>query len=514
LAEAHFHLGNALWKARRPGEAGAALRRSIELGPGSAAAHNSLGLALIAEDRIDEGIAAFRRAIELKPGMHETYINLGNALSSAGMASDALEAFGTAANLSNDPAAWDNVLFSINYVPGVTVEKIREEHERWVRQAVAPKNVAVYRSHGNDRTPGRRLRVGYVSPDFNAHPVVRFFLPLLENHDRQSVEVFCYSNVAMADAQTEKIKPQADGWRAIRGVGDGEVAEMIRRDAIDILMDLSLHGEGNRLGVFAMKPAPVQATWLGYVGTTGLGAIDYRLSDPYLDEPGHDPHFVERTIRLRRSFWCYQQPSLESEQRPTPAATNGYATFGCFNNYAKVNVEVLGVWARILAALPGSRIIIHSRPGSHRDRALAMFAAAGVEAARVRFVGFMLTEHYMRLHHEIDIALDPFPFGGGTTSCDALFMGVPLVTLKGATGAGRAGTTLLSNMGLGELIARSTDEYASIAKSLAGDVPRLVGLHGELRERMRRSPLMDARGFALDMEAVLRAMWERWCEGR
>jgi predicted O-linked N-acetylglucosamine transferase (SPINDLY family) len=318
--------------------------------------------------------------------------------------------------------------------------------------------------------------------------------------------------VRREDALTERLRSYVDVWQNITRLSDAQAAEQIRADEIDILVDLSLHMAENRMLLFGRKPAPVQVTWLGYPGTTGLSAMDYRISDPYLDPPGQgDEFYVEKTLRLPHSFWCYQAPDASPEINDLPALSNGCVTFGCLNNFCKVTAPTLELWANLLRQMPGSQLVIHANAGSHQETVRRRFVSAGVNGDRIRFVASQRMEDYFAQYGQIDLALDPFPYGGGTTTCDALWMGVPVVTLAGWTAVGRAGVSLLSNLGLPELIAQTPEQYLSIARDLAADLPRLAQLRRQLRPMMQASILMDAPRFAAEIEAAYRQMWVAWC---
>ena len=337
-------------------------------------------------------------------------------------------------------------------------------------------------------------------------------LPLLESHDHGSFEIFCYASTRAVDAVTDRCRAQADVWCDARGLSDEQLASAIRRDQIDVLVDLTMHMSDNRLLVFARKPAPVQVAYLAYCATTGLDAMDYRLTDPYLDPPGGDERFYsEQSVRLPETYWCYQPPKETPPVGAPPALEAGQVSFGSLNNFCKVTLPTLATWARLLQAVPGSRLLLHAHAGSHRDRVRAFLAEQGIAAGRLTFVDFLATADYFGVYRRIDVALDPLPYGGGTTTCDALWMGAPVVSLAGQTAVGRGGVSILSNLGLPELVARDGEQYVQIAASLAGDLPRLSQLRAGLRDRMRKSPLMDAPRFARNIEAAYREMWRRWC---
>jgi predicted O-linked N-acetylglucosamine transferase (SPINDLY family) len=394
---------------------------------------------------------------------------------------------------------------------GYDARTLCEEHRRWDRNHAAPL-ARFIGPHLNDRSPDRRLRVGYVSPDFRHHPVGRFLLPLLESHDRRSFEIFGYASVDVPDTMTDRCRAHTDVWRNMLGSSDEQVARTIRQDRIDILVDLSVHMAKNRLLVFARKPAPVQVTYLAYCGTTGLSTIDYRLTDPYLDPPGQDEQiYTEQSVRLPETYWCYQ-PAIETPPvNALPALDVGHVSFGSLNNFCKVTPATLAAWGRLLQAVPQSRLLLHARSGSHRDRVRKFLAEQGVSPERLEFIDFQPMAEYFAAYQQIDVALDPFPYGGGTTTCDALWTGVPVVSLAGETAVGRGGLSILSNIGLPGLAARDPDEYVRIAAELALDLPRLTELRATLRQRMQSSPLMDAARFARGVEAAYREMWRRWC---
>jgi predicted O-linked N-acetylglucosamine transferase (SPINDLY family) len=332
------------------------------------------------------------------------------------------------------------------------------------------------------------------------------------HHDRQQFEVLCYANVGQSDALTDRFRVASDGWRNIAGISDEEAAARIRADRIDILVDLTLHLANHRLLVFARRPAPVQVTWAGYPGTTGLETIDYRLTDPYLDPPGtSDEHYSEASICLPHSFWCYDPLTGAPPVNPLPALISGHITFGSLNNYCKVHEGVLELWAKVLGIVPDSRLLLLSKVGVHRQRAIEVFERCGVAGERIEWFTPAARPEYLAAYHRIDVGLDTFPYNGHTTSLDSFWMGVPVITLVGKTVVGRGGLSQAMNLGLPELIARTREEYVQRAAELASDLPRLAELRQSLRARMQASPLMDAARFTRDLEAAYRDMWCRWC---
>jgi protein O-GlcNAc transferase len=513
LFAAYANLGALLSEQGAVDEALTALRRAMELRPDNAAVHNNLSNLLAALGQLDAAEAHSRRSLAIRPDNAEALNALGNVLKDKGMLDEAIDAYGRAALLRPDlPQPTSNYLYALHFQPKQNSASLLAAHREWADRFAAPFRSS-WAPHPNDRDPARRLKIGYVSPDFREHPVGRFILPLLAQHDRANVEVFCYANMRATDSMSDLIRARADVWRDIAPLSDEQACEMIRADEIDILVDLTMHMRSNRLFVFARKPAPVQVTYLAYCSTTGMDAIDYRLTDAFLDPPAdddvYDHLYVERSVRLPNTYWCYQPCSVAPEVSPPPAVANGHLTFSCLNNFCKVTPATLAAWARVLAAIPSARLVLHAGEGKFREHVREIL---GVDETRVRFVGRVSMAEYFAHYHQIDIALDPFPCTGGTTTCDALWMGVPVVTLAGDTAVARGGLSILSNIGRGEWVAGTIDEYVNIAVALAGDGHRLAMIRGSLRDEMARSPLMDAHRFATEIEMAYRRMWRNWCE--
>jgi protein O-GlcNAc transferase len=487
------------------------IRRAVQLRPDFPEAHNNLGNALKRSGQLDAAESAYRKALGLKPDYAEASVNLGNALRDVGRLDEAIAACREAMRLRPDLAgAHSNLILTLHYHPDYDGSMIHEELLRWNARHGEPLKKFIG-PHDNDREPERRLRIGYVSPDFREHVVGQNLLPLLREHDHRRYEIFCYSSVLNPDALTQEIRGCADVWREAVAMSDAQLADQVRTDRIDILVELSNHSADNRLVMMARKPAPVQASWLGYPGSTGVEAITYRISDPQIDPTDVDfPFYSEQTIRLADVYWCYGVPGATPEPAERPALAGGPITFGCLNNFAKVSTASQDLWAEILRGLPGSRLIIHSYAGSHLETVRQRFAAKGISADRIEFVHRQAWAQYVQTYSRIDIALDPFPWGGGITTCNALWMGVPVVTLFGRTAVGRGSATILSSIDAPELIARSPEEYIQIANDLAHDLPRLKELSASLRQRMLGSPLMDAPRFARSVETVYRQMWQTW----
>lgn len=515
LAEPHNNLGNTLLQLGRLEEAEISLRRALELRPDSPDIAFNLGLVLWNLDKVEEATACNRRVVQLNPSHADAHANLGSGLMECGDLDEAITEFRTSLRLKpGKQQVHSNLIRTLLYHPACGMEDIQAECRLWNERYAVPLRDEI-RSHLNTSDPDRRLRIGYLNADYRSHADAFFLIPLLTNHDRERFEVFCYSDVRRPDALTARFRGLADSWRDVLGLSDARVAELVREDRIDILVDLKLHTADNRLLVFARRPAPVQVSWLGYPGTTGLSTIDYRLTDPYLDPPGlFDNQYSEESIRLPETFWCYDPLTDGPEVGDLPAVATGITTFGCLNSPAKVNDGCLVQWARLLENIPESRLLILAPRGRARERIAATLAREGVHASRVEYVDKRPREDYLRLYHRIDLALDPWPYNGHTTSLDAAWMGVPTITTIGRTVVGRAGWSQLSNLGLGDLAAATPGEAIDRAARLAADRSRLAELRRTLRDRIARSPLMDAPRFARGIEQVYREIWRRWCVGR
>jgi predicted O-linked N-acetylglucosamine transferase (SPINDLY family) len=508
------NLGQVLERLGRGDEAVAAYEAAIELDAHYAEAFNNLGHILERRDHLAEAEAHYRTAIRLSPKYAEPHTNLGNVLKDRGELDEAIASYRRAIALRPDLSLLhSNLLLTLHYHASFTPADLAGEHREWAERHVAP-IASDRRPHDNDPEPGRRLRIGYVSPDFREHAVARFVLPVFREHDRRQIEVFAYSDVTRPDRVTELIRAHVDQWRDVQTLGDEQLVDSIRGDRIDILVDLAAHSARNRLLAFARKPAPVQVTYLAYCSTTGVDAIDYRFTDRFLDPPGEDlTHYSERSIRLPDCYWCYSAPALPPDRLPPSDRLPGPPTFGCLNNFAKVTAATLKLWMQLLLRVPEDALLLYARADGHRDRVRLALRQAGVPATRVTFVGRQPLEDYLQTYRRIDVALDPIPFTGGTTTCDALWMGVPVVSLSGRTAVSRGGSSLLANVGMGHLATRSEEQYVDLAAGLMRDVEGLAVLRQELRARLQSSPVMNAPDFARGLEAAFRDMWRTWCEG-
>ena len=509
-AEAHLNLANALSEQKRLEEAIVAYHRALEINPADAEAWNSYGAALSEVQRFDEAEAAYRRAIESQPNHSGALCNLANILAERGRHEEATAAYRHVLAIKpEDAATHSNLICTLQFHPGVDRAAIVEERRAWDLQFGHPPSQMAGRPE-NVRNPERRLRIGYVSPDFRDHVVGRNLRPLFHEHDRGNFEILCYSGVIQPDATTAEFQRFADGWRSTIGVGDDALAGMIRQDAVDILVDLTQHMAGNRLTAFARWPAPVQVSFAGYPETTGLSAIPCRISDRYLEENPVESATGERIFRLE-SFWCYQPGDVQVAIGELPCQRSGRVTFGCLNNFCKLNDQMLQLWAQVLRLVGDSRLILLSAQGSHRQWVMDVFGREGIDAGRVEFVERASRRDYLEYYNRLDIVLDSFPYNGHTTSLDALWMGVPVVSRVGDSPVSRAGLSQLSNLGLTELVARTENEFIDVATKLAGDLSRLAELRATLRPRMEASVLMNAPHFARQIEAAYCTMWRQWC---
>ncbi|MGA3066736.1 MAG: tetratricopeptide repeat protein [Tepidisphaeraceae bacterium] len=504
------NLANALVAAGRPTEAVPLLRWSVASRPGDANLLLNLANALRACGKIDEPIDLFKQALAARPNWPQALNNLGSALVERGQISEGIESFRSA--LQADPslaAADSNLVYYLHFHPDYQELAIHRELTRWNNQHARPLK-AQFHPHENPRDPHRRLRIGYVSPDFYAQAEAHFVVPLLEHHDHDQFEIFAYASVRHPDAITARLRAACDVWQDVLPETDHQLAERIRRDRIDILVDLTMHMRDNRLLTFAQKPAPVQATWLAYPGGAGLETIDYRFTDPYLDPTDPSPPvYSEKSVRLPSTWACYD-PLIDLPPSPNRAPP----CFGSLNNPAKLNNQTLRLWSDVLKASPDWRLLLLVVSGFQREHIRRIFTEQGIDPARIEFVGRTSRAEYLRTFDRIGICLDPLPYNGITTTCDSLWMGVPVVSLAGLTAAGRAGLSILSNLDLPELVAAAPAEFVRIAADLAADPKRLTDLRAQLRARLQASPLMDYPRFARDIETAYRKMSRDWCTAK
>ncbi|WP_043518967.1 methyltransferase domain-containing protein [Achromobacter arsenitoxydans] len=501
----------ALSRLQRTSEAITAGRRAIELEPRNAEAHSALGDALNSEHRYYEARRAYETALTYDPGHRKSRVNLCKVLIDAGnieaaeiAAREAVDAFPTS------PAGYDNLLFAANYSPDKTAAEVFASYQECDRQLYLPLRNK-WRPHTNSRDANRKLKVGYVSPDFRQHAANRFVEPLLEHADRKRFELYAYAELTNEDDVTRRLKPYFDHWVPTAKLDDSKLAERIRADGIDVLIDIAGHTKGNRLGAFARKPAPVSATWLGYVYTTGLSAIDYIATDAIMAPAGTEDFFSERPWHLRSNL-VYRPHQGMGDVSELPALENGYVTFVTLTRAIRINHRTIRVWSEILRRLPSARLVVDS--SSYIDQRMraslkARFAAAGIPAHRLH-VDFRTPP--WNVLRATDIALDCFPHNSGTTLVESLYMGIPYVTLAGRPGVGRIGSSLLAAAGCEDWIAHSEDEYIEKVIALASDLPRLAEIRRGLRQQVQESALMDEVGFTRDFETAIQRMFKNWCE--
>ena len=509
IAGVHNNMGLAQKDLGQTDAALASYRRALEIKPDYAEAHNNLGNVLKGIGRHDDAMACYHRALEINPNLAEAHFNLGNILKDLGRHDDALASYYRALELQPDYVeAHTNLLLALNFTlhtPGYCLEEARKYGRMVARK------VAVRFSAWQCAEQPERLRVGMVSGDLRNHPVGFFLENLLAHLDYTRVELIAYPTGTVMDELTTRIKPCFSAWKPLSGLSDEAAAQLIHADGVHVLLDLSGHTGNNRLPVFAWKPAPVQASWLGYFATTGVTEMDYLLADDVGVPEAQRADFSEAVWYLPDTRLCFTPPALDLPVASLPALQNGFITFGCFQNLAKVRDEVLAAWGKILSALPNARLRWQCKQLGDSAVAKTMVVRLqryGIDPARVTMHGAVSREVYLSAHAEVDVMLDTFPYPGGTTTCEALWMGVPTLTLTGDTLLARQGASLLMAAGLGNWVATGVADYIDKAVSLADDLPKLAALRAGLREQVSASPLFDARRFARNFEDALWGMWQ------
>lgn len=513
-AEAHDCLAHALISLNRLDEAITALEESLRLRPDNAEMRSNLGSVYQARGELAKAEACYREAMRQKPGLAIGFDNLGSVLGAQGRHGEAIAVYREGLDRNPDDArAHSNLLLTLNYLD-LDPSEVVKEHVAWAERHDRPREREQHVP--NAAEPDRRLRIGYVSPDFREHSVAYFIEPVLESHDRSHFEIYCYSDVPRPDTTTERLRRLVDSWHQTAGWTDQRVIAQIMADRIDILVDLAGHTAGNRMGIFARKPAPLQASYLGYPNTTGLSAVDYRITDAVADPPGQEAFYTERLLRLPGCFLCYRPPQDAPEVGPLPLDTNGYVTFGSFNNLAKLQPRVIDTWAGLVESVPRSRLLIKNpslRDPDTRRRLAEAFQSRGIDNSRVEFLGSTpTTREHLAVYNRVDVALDTFPYNGTTTTCEALWMGAPVIALAGRSHAGRVAATLLTAVGLQELVASSVEQYLERAATLAANLGALSTLRANLRDRLRASSLCNGAMFTQGLESGLRDIWRSWCK--
>ena len=510
--EARLNLALVLMDVGIYADALALLEDALRFGPDSTRLRSALSWLLIRLHRSEESLTHARRGVEISPDVASAHRQLGDALEANGDKAAAIESYRRAVEL--DPAdhrAHSDIIIALMSSPEYDAQQLYVEARKWAEHYAEPLRSHIH-PHVNSRNPERPLRIGYVSPDFRNHAIQQFLIPLFKHHDQSAFEVFLYSSVEMPDQTTRWYHTYAgDRFRDIRLIDDVQAAELVRTDQIDILVDLALHSVGSRIRIFACRPAPVQISWLGYLGTTGLDTIDYRLTDSFVDPPDTNLSvYSEKCLYLPETLWCYKALNDEIEVGPLPAIGANHVTFGSQNTYRKLHHRVYSLWARVLREVAASQLFLYAEEEA-RAGVLATFERQGVAPDRIEFGGRVSRVDYLKRYQRIDIGLDTFPFNSATTTLDAAWMGVPVVTLSGNSSLQRAGFSIASNLGLPELIATTDDAFVEAAAALARDFNRLSKLRADLRSRLESSPLGDVPRFTGHLEATFRSVWRRYC---
>jgi predicted O-linked N-acetylglucosamine transferase (SPINDLY family) len=506
------NLGSVLQAQARFDEALACYRHALERSPDDAGLHHNLATALKRQNRLGDSVAEYRRALALRPDHPEALSGLGAALQAQGHVREAVPLYERALTLRPDfHEPLNHLMFALNTLPEVSSGDLLRAARRWT--AAWPPAPAAATAWTNSPDPDRPLRIGYVSPDFRHHPVGYFLTAMLDRHDPAAVEIHCYTGSRVVDDVTRRIRAAARGWRDIRLLDDAVAADLVRADGIDILVDLSGHMADHRLPLFRRRPAPVQATWLGFFCSTGLDEIDHIIGDPTIVPAADEAAYSERVWRLPACYLCFDGGTVDLPVTPLPAGAAGPITFGCLNRRDKMSEPAIAAWAEILGRVPASRLLLKTASFSDaatRDAMTAAFGRLGIAADRLIIEGETPRRAHLEAYQRVDLALDPFPYTGATTTAETLWMGVPLVTLRGRTFVGRVSASMLNAVGHAELIAETVADYVELAVTLAADRPRLAALRAGLREATRVG-LGDGARFARELEAIYRAQWQDWC---
>lgn len=521
LIHACYNLAKALFELNRFEESAAYFLKTLELRPEThpnvLEVLDQLGTALKNSQQLDDAEHYLLEALKIAPEAVSPLINLALTYSEQGRVDEAIALFQQALeNTPHDSATRSDYLLTLNY-SSMAPRELLAEHMKWEASLISSNDRPL--QFDGDRSPFRRLRIGWVSPDFRSHSVWYFITHLFHHYDKTQFEFIAYSNVPahQEDEITEEIKTLTDTWREIHSLSDEEAAKLIHQDKIDILVDLAGHTGNNRLGVFTLKPAPIQVTYLGYPNTTGVSTLDYRLTDECADPADSaNSHAIEKLVRLPQGFLCYQPDTEAPAISPLPASANGFVTFGSFNNAAKITSTSIDLWTQILARTPGSKLVLKHRAfsdGGVKARYIKLFSKNGIDEERLDFRGWLASSnHHLALYHQIDIALDPVLYNGATTTCEALWMGVPVVTLTGDRHAARVGNSILAHAGFDHLITPNGDAYIELATKLANDLPQLETFRATARERLAKSALLNAEMHTRNLEQAFRGMWRQWCE--
>jgi predicted O-linked N-acetylglucosamine transferase (SPINDLY family) len=511
---AYYNRGVALQELNQLEEAVKNYDKAIEIKPDFFDAYNNRGNIFKDVGKYQDAVKSYNKVIQLNPDYVEAYSNKGLILQSLGKLKDAIQSFEDV--IQQNPHyvdAYTNLFLTLNYCPELSESEIYQKHLEFEKQFGRHSQITDEKKI--KKVKNSKLRVGYLSADFRQHSVAYFFEPLLKSHDKTLIDIYCYYNNTKIDDTTKSLMNEANHWRSIIGLNDKAVVELIRKDNIDILVDLSGHTSDNRLKVFTYKPALIQVSWLGYPNTTGLSAIDYRFTDSIADPVGtSDKCHSEQLIRLPNGFLCYRGNDSIPEQRTLPSIKRGYITFGCFNDFAKVNFQVIKLWSKILRAVPNSHLILKARQlvdPEIKSGCLELFNKEGIDSDRIEFYSTLSkTEDHLALYNSIDIALDPFPYNGTTTTCEALWMGVPTITLKGSRHASRVGASIMTHVGLEEFIVESEQEYIETAVKLTENTVNLAKIRSGLRQQMKNSVLCDEKLFTRNIEKIYFKLYKKY----
>jgi len=490
-----------------------AFNQALKIKPDFFDAYYAAGLCFLETNNCDQANTCFRAALRLHPHDPGVVADLSLSLFAQGNLREALEGYRAALALQAplSCAIYSNYLLCLNYLPELSLRQRFEEHKKFGEfyQGIAPQSLTL----ATLSDPGKKIKVGYISSNLCKHALARFLLPILKWTDRDKYAVYCYSNGAQKDPMTDKLRSLSENWRVVHGLSDDNVADMIREDALDILVDLSGHTGENRLGVFAKKPAPVQASYLGYPATTGLAAMDFYITDGTTDPPGQEALYTEKLVRLENCFCCYEPDEASLPVNDAPIQTNGFVTFGSLHTLSRLNDEVIDLWSAVLSDIPCSRLFMarNTLTGSALTRISARFEKNGIDPKRIEMRRKPPPQGYLAWYHEIDISLDTFPWSGHTTACESLWMGVPVITLSGENHAGRMVTSILKAVGMDDWTTQSREEYRNLAVKAAGDITGLIDLRHTVRDRMRKSGLCDGEKFVKSLERAYITMWKTYC---
>jgi protein O-GlcNAc transferase len=514
---AYINIGIAMHNNGKFDDAITYLQKAVSLNPNIEMTYNYLGFSMFCQDRLSEAIQNFEASLRINPHSFIALSRLGQTLQKQGKVIEAENLYRRALQIQpNDIILHEALLMNMLYNFRYDSQTIFFEHVLFAKQFEKPLQSVISPS-SSKKSLKRKLKIGYVSPDFRSHSVSYFIEPVLSSHDKEQFEVFCYSLFSEKDEVTTRLQKHVDHWQNIIEMSDEEAAESIQTDEIDILVDLAGFTANNRMFLFARKPAPIQASWIGYPATTGFSTIDYKIVDSYTDPTGISEQFyTEKLMRLPECFLCYLPERNSPEVSSLPALVSDHITFGSFNYFTKVSPEVLDLWIQILKTIPDSRLILKSQCFSDRltrEYVKDLFEHQGIESLRIDLLGWKPSiRSHLEIYNHIDIGLDTFPYNGTTTTCEALWMGVPVITLAGDTHRSRVGMSLLSNIGLPEFISRNAEEYLEIAIRTASDFSKLNSLRNGLRERVAHSALTDINRFINNLENSYKEMWRKYCE--